>query len=78
MGRPDLAEEFYEICRRLLLFYNASGNYENNIKKGLFGISTRKLGYTFFATLQYLKDAEQPKQRPQWVINLKELELQVL
>ena len=35
-GRPDTAEEFYETCRRLLIYYNAIANYENN-KKGLFG-----------------------------------------
>lgn len=33
-GRPS-ASEFYEICRRLLIFYNALGNYENDLK-GLF------------------------------------------
>lgn len=30
------ADDFHEICRLLLLFYNAKGNYENNIN-GLFG-----------------------------------------
>lgn len=34
-GRPNTANEFYEICRRLLTFYGAIGNYENN-KKGLY------------------------------------------
>lgn len=34
-GRPQLAEEFYEKCLRLTTFYNASANYENNLK-GLF------------------------------------------
>ena len=34
-GRPVLADEFYEICLRLTKFYNASANYENNLK-GLF------------------------------------------
>lgn len=34
-GRPVLADEFYEICLRLTRFYNASANYENNLK-GLF------------------------------------------
>lgn len=35
-GRPMLAEDYFEICRKLCLFYNARLNYENN-KKGLFG-----------------------------------------
>ena len=34
-GRPVLANEFYETCLRLTLFYNAQSNYENNLK-GLF------------------------------------------
>jgi hypothetical protein len=34
-GRPVTAEEFYETTRRLLLFYNARMNYENNLK-GIF------------------------------------------
>jgi hypothetical protein len=63
-GRPDLAEEFYEICRRLLIFYNAIGNYENNIK-GLFGYFNGKNSlYLLCDTPQYLKDSEQSKQTP--------------
>ena len=34
-GRPRTAEEFYEICYRLMKYYNARCNYENN-KKGMF------------------------------------------
>lgn len=34
-GRPEEDNRFYEQCRRLLLFYNALGLYENNWK-GLF------------------------------------------
>jgi hypothetical protein len=34
-GRPETAHKFYEICRRLLIFYNARANYENNLT-GLF------------------------------------------
>ena len=34
-GRPNLAEEFYDICIDLLEFYNAIANYEND-KKGLY------------------------------------------
>lgn len=35
-GRPRFANEFFEICRRLLIYYNAIANYENK-NKGLFG-----------------------------------------
>lgn len=34
-GRPQTAEEFYEICYRLMKYYNAKANYENN-KKGMY------------------------------------------
>jgi len=34
-GRTDDPNEFYEICRRLLLYYNATGMYEKNLP-GLF------------------------------------------
>lgn len=40
-GRPQLAEDFYEICMKMLLFYNAQGNYESNIR-GLFGYFSNK------------------------------------
>ena len=34
-GRPETADEFYEITRRLLMYYNAIALYENE-KKGIF------------------------------------------
>lgn len=34
-GRPMYAEDYFEICRRLCIFYNGQLNYEQN-KKGLF------------------------------------------
>lgn len=34
-GRPDTARDFYDVCRKLLLLYNAKALYENQIK-GLF------------------------------------------
>lgn len=34
-GRPETANEFYEVCRRLLILYNAIALYENE-KKGVF------------------------------------------
>lgn len=63
-GRPELAEDFYEVCRRLLLFYNAVGNYENNIK-GLFGYFNGKNSlYLLCDAPRYLKDVEDTKQAP--------------
>lgn len=35
-GRTNLAAEFYEQCRRALLYFNGRCNYENN-KKGFYG-----------------------------------------
>src|SRR6478609_1462398 len=61
-GRPDLAEDFYEICRRLLIFYNAAGNYESNIK-GLFGYFNAKNSlYLLCDTPRYLKDADEQRE----------------
>ena len=35
-GRPQTADQFFEICRRILKYYNAVANYERN-KKGFYG-----------------------------------------
>jgi len=40
-GRPKFANDFYEICRRLSIYYNALINYENK-NKGLFGYFNQK------------------------------------
>lgn len=55
------ADEFYEICRRLLLYYNARANYENN-KKGLFAyFSKMNCTYLLTDTLEFLKDKDMVK-----------------
>lgn len=60
-GRPMFADDFYEICRRALLWYNAEANYENN-KKGLFGYFSRmNCTYLLSDTLDFLKDKEMMK-----------------
>ena len=41
IGRPKFADDFYEICRRLLLLYDARALYENN-KPGLFNYFLQK------------------------------------
>jgi hypothetical protein len=60
-GRPRLAVEFYENCVKLLKFYNAIANYENNLK-GLFQYfdSTRNLQY-LCDTPQILRDMDYAK-----------------
>lgn len=59
-GRPQFADEFYEICRLLLLMYNARCNYENN-KKGLFTYFSRmNCLYLLTDTLEILKDKDEP------------------
>jgi hypothetical protein len=50
IGRPDNEDDFYELCRRLAIYYIADINYENNLK----GI------YRYFMTkgaIKYLADA---------------------
>lgn len=60
-GRPKFANDFYEMCRRILIFYNAIANYEND-KKGLFQYFDRKNSlYLLSDTLQSLKDVEMVK-----------------
>lgn len=57
-GRPMFADDFYEICRRLCLFYNARLNYEQN-KKGLYAYFSRTHStYLLTDTFQYLRDKD--------------------
>ena len=57
-GRPMLAEDFYEVVRRLCIYYNGQANYESNIK-GLFGYFNNKNSlYLLADTPKYLRDAE--------------------
>lgn len=60
-GRPRTANEFYEICLRLLKFYNAQANYEND-KKGLFAYFSHRNVLSYLAdNPQILKDMEMVK-----------------
>lgn len=60
-GRPQLAEDFYEISRRLLLYYNAIANYESNIK-GLFGYyKNKECLHLLCDTPSHLKDSHNIK-----------------
>jgi len=61
VGRPTFADDFYENCRRALLFYNAECNYENN-KKGLFKyFSQHNALYLLSDTLEFLRDKDMVK-----------------
>ena len=60
-GRPTFADDFYEKCRLLCLFYNARLNYESN-KKGLFAyFSKMNCLYLLTDVLEYLKDKDMVK-----------------
>lgn len=57
-GRPKFANDFYEIVRRLALYYNAVINYENN-NKGLFGyFNTKNALHLLADNPRFLKDTD--------------------
>lgn len=60
-GRPPMADDYFEICRRLCLYYNARLNYENN-KKGLYSHFLR-MNSTYLLTdvLEILVDKQMMK-----------------
>lgn len=61
-GRPLYADDYYEICRKLCLFYNGRLNYECN-KKGLFShFSTRNSLYLLTDVLDFLKEKQMMKE----------------
>lgn len=61
-GRPMFADDFYEICRRLCLYYNGRMNYENN-KKGLFSyFSKNNCTYLLTDQLEFLRDKQMIKE----------------
>lgn len=63
-GRPLFADDFYEICRKMCLFYNGRMNYENN-KKGLFAyFSKMNCLYLLTDVLDFLKDKDMVKGSP--------------
>lgn len=60
-GRPKFANDFYETCRRMLLFYNATANYESN-KKGIFTyFDQKRCLHLLCDTPQILRDMEYVK-----------------
>ena len=60
-GRLDMADDGYEVCRRLAMFYNAKICYENN-KKGLYSyFKTMNSLYLLAPNLEFLKDKDKVK-----------------
>lgn len=58
VGRPMFAEDYYETCRRICLFYNAELLYENN-KKGLFTYFSKTNSlYLLSDVPEFLRDKE--------------------
>lgn len=57
-GRPMFADDFYEICRRMCLYYNCKLNYEQN-KKGLYTYFSR-MNSTYLLTdkFEWLSDRD--------------------
>lgn len=57
-GREAMVEDSFEIYRRLLIYYQAEGNYENN-KKGLFSHFNKYNSLVHLSgQLDYLRDVE--------------------
>lgn len=60
-GRPEYADDSFEIARKLCLMYNARLNYENN-KKGLFAYFSKMNSlYLLTDVLDFLKDKDMIK-----------------
>lgn len=60
-GRPPMADDYYEITRRMCIFYHGKLNYENN-KKGLFGyFSKMNSVHLLTDVLDFLKDKQMVK-----------------
>lgn len=63
-SRTQIAEDYYETLRRMLLFFNARTNYEQN-KKGLYAyFKNKKSLYLLAETPQILSDVDLAKINP--------------
>ena len=57
-GRPQFADDFYEIARRMCLYYNGLCMFENNIK-GMYGyFSKHNCSHLLAQTPDYLRDKQ--------------------
>lgn len=60
-GRLDMADDGYEVCRRMAIYYNAKICYENN-KKGPYSyFKTMNCLYLLEPNLEFLKDRDKVK-----------------
>jgi len=60
-GRPKTAAAFYDICFKMLKFYNAIGNYEND-KKGLYAYFAHRHALSYLCDVpEILKDLDMIK-----------------
>ena len=57
-GRPMMADDLYELTRKMCLFYNAKCMYENNIKGTFSYFSAHNASYLLATTPEYLKDRQ--------------------
>lgn len=57
-GRRDTANDFYEVCRKLIMFYNATCNYENNLKGFFSYMDTKNQVHYLSNNLSSLRDVE--------------------
>lgn len=57
-GRPQFAEDFYEVVRRLCLFYNTKCMYENNLRGCFAYFSKRNSVHLLAETPEYLRDRQ--------------------
>ena len=55
-GRPKFADDLYEICRKMCLFYNARCMYEQNLKGTFSYFSTHNCTYLLAETPEYLRE----------------------
>lgn len=55
-GRPEIADEFYEICRKLCIYYNAKCLYENQLKGFKVYFEQKKSLHFLYETPAILKD----------------------
>ena len=57
-GRPQFANDFYEIVRKLCLFYNMKGLFENNLKGIYSYFSQHNCTYMLADTPEYLRERQ--------------------
>lgn len=57
-GRPMYTDDYFEICRKLCLFYNGKLMYENNLRGTFAYFSQHNCVYLLADTPEYLRDRQ--------------------